>query len=113
MGFPSISDDKESACNAKDLGSIPGSDPWVGKIPLEEGMATHSNILAWRFLRTEEPGSLPSMGLQESDMTWQPNYHHTYFIFHKFVEWVLLAPYINEKSVFQKVKHIAQDHTAC
>ena len=24
-------------------------DPWVGKIPLEEGMATHSSILAWRI----------------------------------------------------------------
>ena len=27
----------------------PGFDPWVGKIPLEEGKATHSNILAWRI----------------------------------------------------------------
>ena len=26
-----------------------GFDPWVGKIPLEEGTATHSNILAWRI----------------------------------------------------------------
>ena len=24
-------------------------DPWAGKIPLEEGMATHSSILAWRI----------------------------------------------------------------
>ena len=32
--------------------------------PLEEGMATHSNILAWRILWTEEPGGLQSMGLQ-------------------------------------------------
>ena len=24
-------------------------DPWVGKIPLEEGTATHSSILAWRI----------------------------------------------------------------
>ena len=31
--------------------------------PLEEGMATHSNILAWRIPWTEEPGGL-SMGLQ-------------------------------------------------
>ena len=35
--------------------------------PLEEGMATHSSILAWRILWTEEPGSLQSMGTQESD----------------------------------------------
>ena len=32
--------------------------------PLEEGMATHSNILAWRIPWTEEPGALQSMGLQ-------------------------------------------------
>ena len=37
---------------------------WVQKIPLEEGMATHSSILAWRILCTEEPGRLQSMGLQ-------------------------------------------------
>ena len=33
--------------------------------PLEEGMATHSSILAWRILWTEEPGGLQSMGLQK------------------------------------------------
>ena len=32
--------------------------------PLEEGMATHSGILAWRVPWTEEPGALKSMGLQ-------------------------------------------------
>ena len=32
--------------------------------PLEKGMATHSSILAWRFMWTEEPGGLQSMGLQ-------------------------------------------------
>ena len=32
--------------------------------PLEEGTATHSNILAWRIPRTEEPGGLQSMGSQ-------------------------------------------------
>ena len=35
---------KKSACNAEDLGLIPG---WED--PLEEGMATHSSILAWRI----------------------------------------------------------------
>ena len=29
--------------------------------PLEEGMATHSNILAWKIPWTEEPGGLQSM----------------------------------------------------
>ena len=32
--------------------------------PLEEGMATHSRIPAWRIPWTEEPGGLQSMGLQ-------------------------------------------------
>ena len=31
---------------------------------LEEGMATHSNILAWRISWTEEPGELQSIGPQ-------------------------------------------------
>ena len=35
--------------------------------PLELEMATHSSILAWRILWTEEPGGLQSMGSQESD----------------------------------------------
>ena len=32
--------------------------------PLEEGMATYSNILAWGIPWTEEPGRLQPMGLQ-------------------------------------------------
>ena len=40
---------------------------WVQSLgwedPLEEGMATHSNILAWRIPWTEQPGGLQSMGL--------------------------------------------------
>ena len=31
---------------------------------LEEGMATHSSILAWRISWTEKPGRLQSIGLQ-------------------------------------------------
>ena len=30
--------------------------------PLEEGMATHSSVLAWRIPWTEQPGGLQSMG---------------------------------------------------
>ena len=43
-------------------------DTWVRPLgwedPLEEGMATHSSILAWRIPWTEELGGLQSMGLQ-------------------------------------------------
>ena len=54
MVFPGDSDSKESACNA--------GDPRVrslGRVdPLEEGIATHSSVLAWRIPWTEEPGGL-------------------------------------------------------
>ena len=39
------------------------------KDPLEEGMATHSGILAWSSPWTEEPGRLQSKGRTELDMT--------------------------------------------
>ena len=32
--------------------------------PLEKGMTTHSSILAWRILWTEEPGGQKSIGSQ-------------------------------------------------
>ena len=35
-----------------------------GEDPMEEGMATHSSLLAWRIPWTEETGGLQSMGLQ-------------------------------------------------
>ena len=34
--------------------------------PLEEEMATHSSILAWRIPWIEEPGGLQSVGLQRT-----------------------------------------------
>ena len=38
--------------------------------PLQEGIATHSSILAWETLCTEEAGRLQSMGVtEESDTT--------------------------------------------
>ena len=39
--------------------------------PLEEGIATHSSILAWRIPWTEEPGGLQSMCRKETDTTEQ------------------------------------------
>ena len=40
------------------------------KDSLEEGMATHSSILAWRISQTEEPGGLQSMGSQRVAHDW-------------------------------------------
>ena len=41
---------------------------WVQSLgqedPLEDGMTTHSSILAWRIPQTEEPGGLQPMGSQ-------------------------------------------------
>ena len=37
--------------------------------PLEKGLATHSNILAWRMPWTEEPGGPQSMGSQNVRLT--------------------------------------------
>ena len=43
---------------------------WVqtlgGEDPLEEGVPTHTSILAWRIPWTEEPGGLQSIGLQRA-----------------------------------------------
>ena len=58
----------ESAYNTGDL-----QETWVQPLgqenALEEEMATHSNILAYKIPWTEEPGGLQSMGSQNSDMT--------------------------------------------
>ena len=55
---------KESACSAGDTGDT-GWIRFLGREdPLEDGMATHSSILAWRIPWTEEPGRLQSTGSQ-------------------------------------------------
>ena len=61
-GFPGGLLGKESTCNAGDSGdesSIPGSGRY-----LEEGIAAHSSVLAWRIPWTEAPGGLQSIGSQ-------------------------------------------------
>ena len=68
---------KNLPANAEDTGDlslIPGS----GR-PLEEEMATHSSILAWKIPWTEEPGGLYSQwGHKESDMTACTHMHCIY-----------------------------------
>ena len=50
----------------KNLPEMQGT--WVPSLgqedPLEEEVATHSSIFAWRIPQTEKPGRLQSMGLQ-------------------------------------------------
>ena len=59
----------------KNLPAVQGT--WVPplgwKDPLEKGVTTHSNILAWRIPWTEEPGELPSMGPQRVRHNWVTN----------------------------------------
>ena len=68
MGFPSGS-------AGKNLPAVQEmQEMWVwslsGEDPLEEGMATHSSILAWRIPWTEEPTRLQSVGLQRVSYDW-------------------------------------------
>ena len=62
-GFPGGASGKEPTCQGKRR-KRRRLDPSVGKMPLEEGTATHSSILAWRTPWTEEPGGLQSLGSQ-------------------------------------------------
>ena len=55
VGFPCDSAGKEYACNGRDLCLISE----LGRSP-GEGMATYSNILAWKIPWTEEPGGYSS-----------------------------------------------------
>ena len=60
--------------------------------PLENGMTSHSSILAWRIPWTEEPGKLQSMGLQRVRHDWATNtftltLNNYYFI----VEWMSVS----------------------
>ena len=59
MGFSGDSVVKNPPANAGDSGLILGQEN-----PLENKMATHSSILTWKIIWTEEPGGLWSMGLQ-------------------------------------------------
>ena len=63
VGFPGSSVVKNLPAHAGALGDV-GLIPGSGRYPLEEEMATHSSVLAWRIPWTEEPGELQSMRSQ-------------------------------------------------
>ena len=59
---------------AQEVKNLPAmQEAWVQSLgwedPLEEEMATHCSILAWRYPMEEEPGGLQSWGHKESDTT--------------------------------------------
>ena len=66
-GFSGGSDGKESACNAGDLGLVPGSErsPRGHDSPLQYSY--------WRIPWTQEPDGLQSMGLKRVERDWATN----------------------------------------
>ena len=54
-----------SGLDGKECGR-PEFDPWVGKIPLEEGMAIHSGILTWRITMDRGPWQATVHGVAKS-----------------------------------------------
>ena len=73
-GFSSDTSGKEPTCQCRrrketQVQSLGGGDP------LEDGMATHSSILAWRIPWTEEPGRLQPLGLQSGTQLEQLSMH--------------------------------------
>ena len=73
---------KESACHARDRLQCRrlGFSPWVRKSPPEEGMATHSSLLAWRIPKSEEPGGYSPCCCQRvrHDLTTKPTNKRRY-----------------------------------
>ena len=65
LGFLGSASGKEPACQCRRYKEM--QVPSLGwEDPLEEDMATHHSILAWRIPWTEEPGRLQSMGSQRA-----------------------------------------------
>ena len=79
MGFPGGSYGKESASNAGEPCSIPGSGISPG-----EGSGYPLKYLAWRIPWTEEPGRLQSIGLQRGGDDGATDCSHA--------PWILLSP---------------------
>ena len=69
---------KEPACQCRRYKRHMGLIPESGR-SLEEGMATHSSILAWRILWPEEHSGLQSRSCTESDTTQVTWHTHDYF----------------------------------
>ena len=73
-GFPGGACDKELTCQCRRRKRC-RFNPWVRKIALEEGMATHSSILACSIPWTEEPGGLQSIGSHRVRHYWRDSMH--------------------------------------
>ena len=89
MSFPSGASGEEPPCQYR---RIKGH--WFNSLgrgdPLEEKMATHSSMLAWRIPRTVQPGGLQSTELQRVGHNWRNSaYTHT----HKVITEIVYIPF--------------------
>ena len=91
IGIPRWHSGKESTCQCKRC-KRRGLNPWVGTISLEEGMATHSNILAWEIPWTEGPSGLQSTELQRVGHDWARAHANMCIIPRVSVLWKIVDP---------------------
>ena len=102
MGFPGgASGKKKPACQCGRCQRL--VQPLGQKDPLEEGMVTHSGILAWRIPWTEEPGRLQSIGSQRVGHDWSNLARHNKCICSHIKRWVFWI-YVNEQ--FRKLHQV-------
>ena len=69
LPIPSTSDKKKKKKKSAYKCRRHWFDPWIKKIPLEKGMATHSSILAWKYLGQRSPVCCSPRGRKELDET--------------------------------------------
>ena len=83
----------------------PGFNPWVRKSPLEQGMATHSSILAWEIPSTEDTGRLQSMRLQRfgHDLVTSPpppRVNYTQYVKYKCINSYMIKYKIHKNQIY-------------
>ena len=98
LDFPGSSAGKESTCNAGDPGSIPGLED-----PLEEGMATHSSILAWRSPMDRGAWQATAHGVAKSQTQLRFSSSVIYKVLEEKTYWfteLMESRYVNQHSRF-------------
>ena len=77
---------------------------WVQSLdwedPLEKGMATHSDILAWEIPRTEEPGGLQSMGSQRTGHYQTTNTCTMYIYIYKYIYVIICTLRFTQRQLY-------------
>ena len=74
MGLPVWQSGKELTCQNR-RHKRHGFSSWIREDPLEEEVATHSSILAWKIPWTEEPGRIQSRGFTKSQTQLSAHRH--------------------------------------